>query len=146
MKKKFLRLISPKRAVDDFVGHWKQPTPHRWQILGVAGALTFAMFMLLVPESQRVPPARPEVTYITTWDETRTRDEIIASNLANQERQDRIAALMQERAELRKELYRQLGRATFVDVDAMEKEIEADKAAEESASQQQQPAQSSSAQ
>lgn len=137
--KQFLRRISPKRAVGDFVDHWQQPTPHRWQILGVACAATFAMFMLFMPESQRVKPARPEVTYITTWDESRTREEIIASNLANQERKDRIAALEEERAELRKELYRQLGRATFIDVDAMEAEIDAERASEEAASAQQAP-------
>ena len=131
--KRFLRLFSPKRAVGDFVDHWKQPTPHRWQILGVAAALTFAMFMLFVPESQRIKPARPEITYISTWDEARTRDEIIASNVAHQERKDRIEALMEERAEVRKEMYRQLGRATFIDVDAMERELEAETAAQEAA-------------
>ena len=135
--RKYLRLINPKRAVDDFAEQWQQPTPHRWQILGVACAATFALIMLFLPESQRKEPARPEITYITTWDESRSREEIIASNIANQERKERIAALLEERAELRKELYRELGRATGLDVDQMEAEIraeeEADRAAAEAA-------------
>ena len=135
--RKYLHMINPKRAVGDFAEQWQQPTPHRWQILGVACAATFALIMLFVPESQRMEPARPEITYITTWDESRSREEIIASNIANQERKERIEALLQERAELRKELYRELGRATGLDVDQMEAEIraeeEADRAAAEAA-------------
>ena len=130
---KYFRRISPKRAVGDFVDHWHQPTPHRWQILGVACAATFAIFMLFVPESQRADLPRPEVTYISTWDENRTREEIIASNEANQERKDRIAAIQEERAEKRKEMYRELGRATFIDVDSMQAEIDAEQAAAQSA-------------
>ena len=128
--RKYLRMISPRRAVGDFVEHWKQPQPHRWQILGVACAATFAMFMAFMPESQRGPLPRPEVTYITTWDESRTREEIVASNIEHQKRKDEIAALLEQRAELRKEMYRELGRATGLDVDEMEAKIKADEAAE----------------
>ena len=131
--RKYLHMINPKRAVGDFAQQWQQPTPHRWQILGVACAATFALIMLFLPESQRAAPARPEITYITTWDETRSREEIIASNIANQERKERIEALLQERAELRKELYRELGRATGLDVDQMEADIRAEEEADRAA-------------
>ena len=131
--KAFLRRISPKRAVEDFATQWQQPTPHRWQILGVACAATFALFVLMIPEDQVAPPARPEVTYITTFASDRSREEIIASNLANQQRQDELDALYEERAELRRDLYRQLGRATGIDVDSIDAEAEAERAAEEAA-------------
>jgi len=127
----FWRRISPATAVEDFAREWRQPTPHRWQILGVAVAATFAIAMVFIPESQRVAPARPEVTYISTFAPDRTQEEIIASNLANQKRKDERAALFAEREERRKDMYRQLGRATFIDVDAMEAEIEQERAAEE---------------
>lgn len=127
--KRFLRLISPRRAVKDFSEHWSQPTPHRWPILGVAMSATFALFMLLVPESTRKLPEEPDLIYITTFDENRTEAEIIASNCANQELQNQIQARLDERAELRREIYRELGRATFVDVDEMEAQAEAERAA-----------------
>ncbi|MBH5321800.1 hypothetical protein [Aurantiacibacter sediminis] len=127
--KGFFRRISPKRAVTDFAEHWRQPTPHRWQILGVACAATFCLFFLFLPDTERAPPARPELVYISTFAEDRTDAEIIATNCANQELQDAIDARLAERAELRREMYRQLGRATFVDVDEMEAQAEAEREA-----------------
>ncbi len=127
------RRINPKHAVEDFAREWRQPTPHRWQIMGVAIAATFALFMVFVPESQRMEPARPEITYISTFDPDRTREQIIASNIANQKRKEELAALIAEREELTREMYRQLGRATFIDVDAMEAELERERAAEKAA-------------
>ncbi len=126
----FWRNISPRRAVSDFAETWHQPTPHRWKILGVAVAATGAVLMTFIPPNQRVEPARPEVTYITSWSPDRTREEIVASNLDNQRRQDERRALLEKREEVRKDLYRAIGEATFVDVDAMEAEIEAERAAE----------------
>lgn len=127
--KQFLRRISPTRAVGDFAEQWRQPTPHRWQILGVACAATFCLFMLLIPEGERVAPARPDLIYISTFEEGRSDAEIIASNCANQELQDEIEARIAEREELRRDLYRALGRATFVDVDEMVEDAEAEQAA-----------------
>jgi hypothetical protein len=133
----FWRRISPRRAVADFANEWRQPNPHRWQVLGVAVAATFALMVLIIPDSERVAPPRPEVTYITTFAPDRTEEEIVASNIANQRRQDELRELRRQREELRKEAYRDLGRATGIDVDAMEAEIERERAAEEAAAAQQ---------
>ncbi|WP_340588800.1 hypothetical protein [Erythrobacter alti] len=127
--KRFLRLISPRHAVKDFTEQWRQPTPHRWQILGVACAATFALFMLFVPDSTRIEPRRPELIYISTFDESRTREEIIASNCANQRLQNELRAELEERAEITRDVYRQLGEATFIDVEEMQAEAEAERAA-----------------
>ncbi|RPF71009.1 hypothetical protein [Aurantiacibacter spongiae] len=131
--KEFFRSVNPKRAVEDFAEQWRQPTPHRWQILGVAAAATFAIFTLFIPETQRMAPPRPEVIYITTFDENRTQGEIIAANCANQRLKDEIAARIAANDEKRREMYKTLGRATFIDVDEMEAEIKAREAAEEAA-------------
>jgi len=128
--KGFFRRISPRRAVTDFHEQWKQPTPHRWQILGVAMAATFAVFMLFIPDSERLAPERPDVIYISTFDDARSEAEIIASNCANQQLKDELQAMMDASAERRREMYEALGRATFIDVDAMKAEIEAERAAE----------------
>ena len=128
--KRFFRHISPRRAVSDFHDEWKKPTPHRWQILGVAIAATFCVFMLLIPAGAKGPPTRPEVMLISTFDGARTQGEIIATNCANQELKDALQARLEENAERKREMYKALGRATFIDVDAVEAEAEAERAAE----------------
>ncbi|WP_338242953.1 hypothetical protein [Aurantiacibacter hainanensis] len=128
--KGFFRRVSPRRAITDFHDQWKQPTPHRWQIMGVAIAATFCVFMLFIPDSQRAPPARPDVMYISTLDESRSEGEIIASNCANQQLKDELQARIDATEERKRELYKALGRATFIDVDAIEEEIEAEREAE----------------
>lgn len=129
----FWRNISPRGAVKDFLEHWSNPQPYRWQVLGISVAATFAMLMLFIPKSERIPPARPTVTYISTWEAGRTEAEIIASNIANQKRKDEAAAEAAALDERRKEFFRALGRATGIDVDEMERKIVADKAAEDAA-------------
>lgn len=126
----FWRRINPKSAVEDFASEWRRPNPYRWRVLGVSVAATFAIMVLFIPDSQRVEPRPPEVTYITSFAPDRTDEEIIASNLENQQRQDEVAAIRARREERLKELYRTLGRATFVDVEAMEEEIAREEAAE----------------
>jgi hypothetical protein len=133
---KFWRLISPRRAVEDFAHEWRQPNPYRWRVLGVSVAATFALMMLLLPDSERIQPRPPEVTWITTFAEGRTEAEIIASNVENQRRKDRLAAEAAERAERRRQAYKALGRATGVDVDEMEAEIERERAAEQASARQ----------
>lgn len=131
--KDFFRRISPRRAVTDFHEQWKQPTPHRWQILGVAMAATFCVFTLFVPKSERVYPQPPEVIYISTFAEDRSDAEIIAANCANQQLKDELQARLDESDQARREMYEALGRATFVNVDEMQQEIDAQRAAEEAA-------------
>jgi hypothetical protein len=128
--------FSPRMATDawgDWLSYWRQPTPYRWQILTLSVALTFTIMVLFVPESERAEPRRPDITYITTFEPGRTDEEIRASNIANQQRQDEVDAQRAALEERKRELYRQLGRATGVDVDAMEEQIERDRAAEEAA-------------
>lgn len=129
--KQFLRRISPRRAVADFITVWQQPNEHRWGVLGVAIAMTFALFVLFIPESQRASPAKPEVIYISTFAEGRTEREIIASNCRNQQLKDELEKRLAERAEVRRELYMALGRATFIDVDQIEAEAAAERARQE---------------
>jgi hypothetical protein len=125
--REFFRSISPRRAARDFVEVWRGQNRHRWLILGVAMALTASMLLMFLPGGGRAPPQEPEITWVTTFDESRTAADIIASNCANQELKAAIAARVAEREELRKELYGALGRATFVDVDQMEADARAER-------------------
>lgn len=115
----------------DFVQEWRAPNPHRWQVLGVSVAATFALMVVFMPDSQRVPPAKPEVTWITTFAPDRTDAEIVASNEANQRVQDERRAEAAAREERRKEAFRALGRATGLDVDELERQYSDDPAAAE---------------
>jgi hypothetical protein len=132
-RRDYWRNVSPTGAVGDLIELWKQPTPYRWQILCVSVALTFTLMVVLIPESQRKAPERPHITYISTFEPGRSDDQIAASNIANQKRQDELQARRDAIEERKKEAYRTLGRATGLDVDAMEEQIERDRRAEEAA-------------
>lgn len=131
--KSFWRLVSPKRAVSDFADQWSRPTPHRWQILGVACAATFAIFATLIPPSERAVIPKPDVIYISTFDESRSDAEIIAENCANQERKDAFRERVAQSEQARREMYETLGRATFMDMDTITEEAEAQRSAEAAA-------------
>lgn len=120
--KGFFRQISPRGAIADLIHEWRAPNPYRWQVLGVSVAATFTLMVLVIPESERAEPRPPRVSWITTFAPDRTDAEIRASNEANQRLQERLRAERAEREEQRKEAFRTLGRATGLDVDALEKQ------------------------
>jgi len=118
-----LKHVSPIEGIGGFVDQWRQPTPYRWQILGLSVALTFTMIVLLVPKTEHAPPAQPDIIWINSWPENRSEKEIIASNIANQKRKDAEAALAREREEVRKNFYRNLARASGMDPDELAREF-----------------------
>lgn len=122
--------VSPVDGIGSFVEHWKQPTPYRWQILGLSVALTFTMMVLFAPETERAPPAKPNVIWINSWPEGRSEKEIVASNIANQKRKDADAALAKEREAFRKEFYRKLAKASGMDPDELARQYGAKDAAQ----------------
>ncbi len=94
-----------------------------WSVAVVAAAITGVSMYQFTKERVRIPPAPPEMTYITTFEPGRSDDEIVASNRANQARQEVLRAEQAEREEQAREAYRTLGRASGLDVDRMEREI-----------------------
>lgn len=128
----FWKDISPTTAVKDFRQVWTE-NPYRWRVLAIAMAITTGLMAMIIPKSERAAPERPTVTYITAFAPGRSDDEIIASNLENMKKQEAIRADQEKRAEFRKQMYRELGRATGLDVDAMEREIAEEQAAEKRA-------------
>ena len=136
----YWRRLNPRGGIEDLIDYWRQPTPYRWQILGLSVAATFTMMVVLIPESERVEPKRPEVTYITTFEPGRTDEQIRASNLENQRRKDAREAELAERAERRREAYRALARASGFDPDELERDFGDDAAATPSTAPSQSPA------
>ena len=129
----FWRQVNPRGAVSDFVAVWRQAGNNRWRIAEVSGACTFAVFSVMWQEEARGPPPRPKVEYITTYRADRSDEEIIASNVANQKRKERLAAEQARRDEEVRDIYKTLGRLSGMDVDAIEKKAMAERAAEERA-------------
>ncbi|BBC71994.1 conserved hypothetical protein [Altererythrobacter sp. B11] len=128
----FWRNVSPGGAVADFANVWRD-NPQRWRVLAVSIAATTGLMTLFIPETQVADPPKPKITYITAWSADRSDAEIIASNIANQKRKEEREAMIAAAEERRKEIYRALGRATGLDVDAMEKDIAREEAAEAAA-------------
>jgi hypothetical protein len=117
--------------VSDFANEWRQPNPYRWRVLGVSVAATFAMMIVLIPESQRIKPKPPEITWITTFAEGRTDAEIVASNLENQKRKDRLKAEAEARKQRKRAAARAVARASGFDPDELERQYSDQPAADE---------------
>ena len=115
----FWRQISPRRAVEDFSHEWRRPNPYRWRVLGVSVAATFTLMVILIPDSERIEPRAPKVTWISTFKPGRTDAEIVASNIENQKRKDKLAAERAERAERKRQAARALARASGFDPDEL---------------------------
>ncbi|EDL48501.1 hypothetical protein [Erythrobacter sp. SD-21] len=120
-------------GIADFWNEWKKPTPYRWPILAASFLMTGTLFFWLTKEEYYYPPEVPQVTYITTFAEGRTDEEIRQSNLENQALKDERQAERERIEQRRRDIYKALGAATGVDVEAMEAEAEAERAAEEQA-------------
>ena len=123
--------FNPVGGIQDFWSEFTRPNPYRWPILIASMLCTFGLLFWVTKERVIGPPARPEGTFISTFAEGRTDEEIVASNVANQQLQDQIREEQAVREEEVREMYRTLGRASGLDVDAMEAEIAADRARQE---------------
>lgn len=93
----------------------------RFGVLFVAAAITGTIIYQFTSETWRVPFPKPQVTYITTFDPNRSDAEIAASNAANQKVQDARRAEQARREAEARDAYRALGRASGMDVDAIER-------------------------
>lgn len=125
--------VDPVGAIADFRTVFQQAGRNRWRIAALAAAATIAVFSIMFQEEHRILPRKPEVIYITTWQEGRSDAEIMASNLANQRYQDQLRAEQAKRDEEVRQLYKKIGRMSGMDVDAIERKAQAERAAEQAA-------------
>ena len=129
----YWRKVNPVGAIADFREVYRQAGTNRWRFAAAAAATTFAVFMVMWQEEVRGPPPRPTVTIIKSWRADRSMDEIRRTNLENQREKERLAAEQAKRNEDVRQIYKTLGRASGMDVDAVEKQAAKDRAAEEAA-------------
>ena len=125
--------INPSGAVSDFFTVFRDAGPKRWPIALLSAAITFVMVSSMAMESWKAPRALPTITYITTFPDDWTPAESKAFRDANQKvKEERAAAQEAYEAEGRK-MWETLGRASGMDVDAIKKKAEADRATEKAA-------------
>lgn len=125
--------FDPRSGASDLLAVIRQPQRHRWLILTASAFITGSLIWMVTHETIYAPPERPSVTYITTFAPDRSDAEIAAANAEHARVQDALRQLSDEREERRRQMYRDLGRATGLDVDAMEERIRAEEAAEAAA-------------
>ena len=126
----YWRNIHPVGAIADFRTVFEQAGRNRWWFAGLAALSTLGIFSVMNQESWKKPRPKAEITYITSWRADRSDAEIIASNIANQKRKDARAADLAKREEAVRNIYKKIGRASGMDVDAIERKAQADRAAE----------------
>ena len=132
-KSSYWHNVQPAGAIADFAAVWRATGARRWPFVALAFTATLCVFSLIAREGWRGPPPKPKIIYINSWTADRSDAEIETTNIANQKLQDRLAALQAKRDEKVKEIYRALGRASGMNVDAIERQARADAAAEKAA-------------
>lgn len=125
--------VNPTGMVADFREVWRQAGHNRWRIGAVAAACTFGIFYVMMQQEGSARHLPPKVTYITVLPEHRTDAEIEASNIANQKRKEALALEQAKRDEDVRNLYKELGRWSGMDVDKIAREADAQAAAEKKA-------------
>jgi hypothetical protein len=125
------RDVSPTGAIADFREVVRQAGPNRWRFAFLAALPVIGIFTVFANEEVRGKPALPHITYITSWRADRSEAEIIASNIVNQRRKERLAAEQARREEEVRNMYKTLGRLSGMDVDAIERQAKAERAAEQ---------------
>lgn len=128
-----LSRFNPRTGIVDFWHEFRKPNPLRVPILMASTVPLLVIFYWLSGETHYKTPERPRITYITTFDEQRSDDEIIASNAANQEVKELREAAREELATRKREIYKSLGKGLGMDVDKIAAEADARRAAEEAA-------------
>jgi hypothetical protein len=126
----FRNAVSPRGMIEDFMEVFRQAGDNRWRIAIAAALCTIGLFSLMWKEEVRGKPRPPVVTYITVFDPNRTEAEIVASNIENQRRKERLAAEQARREEDVRNIYKAIGRASGMDVDKIERDARAEQAAE----------------
>jgi hypothetical protein len=129
-KKSYWQHIRPVGAIADFRAVFEGAGRHRWRFMALAAGMTFLVFSLITHEETRIPPRPPHIDYITSWHANRTDAEIIAGNIANEKRKERLAAEQAQRDEMVRGIYKTIGRVSGMDVDAIERQGRADAAAD----------------
>lgn len=74
----FPRPVSPKSALGDLWGYFRQHRPHKWPLLGLSAAMTWVIvWAFVVDANTNTMPTRNKIIYIQSWDANRSDAAII---------------------------------------------------------------------
>lgn len=74
----FPRPVSPKHAVGDLWGYFKEQRQHKWPLLGLSAAITYVIIWAFVVDGNtNTMPTRNKITYVQSWDLNRSDAAII---------------------------------------------------------------------
>lgn len=127
--------INPTGAIGDFLAVFRNAGSMRWPVAVVSAAITVGVFSSLAWESWKKPRALPEIVYITSWPEDRTAEETKAFIEANQKLKDEREAAIEAYEKEGRELWATLGKASGMDVNKLQQQAEAERAAKKAADQ-----------
>ncbi len=125
--------FNPKPGILDFWNEFRKPNPYRVPILLASTIPFFVIFYWLSGETFYSATEKPQITYITTLDEARSDEEIIASNIENQEVKDLRNQADADLAQRKRDIYKALGAGIGMDVEEIERRADESRAADEAA-------------
>ncbi|MBI1402131.1 MAG: hypothetical protein GC147_02815 [Porphyrobacter sp.] len=125
--------FNPASGIADFWNEIRRPHPYRWPILALSVLPVAGVLVWATQQVEYKAPERPTITYITTLAPGRSDAEIAAENRANQQIKDLRKAEEERIAQRKREMYKALGAAAGMDVDAIERKADAERAAKEAA-------------
>ena len=131
--RRILRRLNPLAAMGDLGKEMARPHPHRFKIMAVAAMVTTGLFSLIWQEGGAGLPRPPQITYIQSFDPNRSEAEIVAGNVAATKAARAAEAEEAAGAERVRQMYKTLGRASGMDVDKIEADAKAERAAEAAA-------------
>lgn len=123
--------FNPAPGIADFWNEFRKPNPYRIPFLLASMAPFGLIFWWLSGETLYKDPERPTITYITTFDPSRSDTDIMASNEANQEVKELREEQFEELEERKRDLYKALGAAAGMDVEEIDRRGQEAREAEE---------------
>jgi hypothetical protein len=119
----FFKDISPRRAAADLIAFLRADRPYKWFLLVAACVPPILIYLTIAMDFKALnvaPP--PTVTYFESWPADRSIEESKAAIAARQIQKDAMLEAQRQR-------YKAMGRASGMDVERIEREAMAKKAA-----------------
>lgn len=121
----FFKDVSLRSAGSDLIGFLRTPGRHSpWLFLAACVPTAIIMYTFYLDSLEKAKPPPPTVTYFESWPATRSIEESKAAIAERQKLKDKMI-------EREREAYKAFGRAVGMDVERIEREARAERAAAE---------------
>lgn len=121
----FFKDVSLRSAGSDLIGFLRTPGRHSpWLFLAACVPTAIIMYTFYLDTLEKAKPPPPTVTYFESWPASRSIEESKAAIAERQKLKDKMI-------EREREAYKAFGRAVGMDVERIEREAKAERAAAE---------------